>query len=140
RLNGVEINLQIPVNIAPAFRSFGKLNFSIAETLNLTQQNSIVFLEGKNVLNETTKTIWMNELISNNKASLTQLLIANQLTGKISDEELMKAFLSRFDAKSEVKYGFSQNDGFLNSYEQNFEYTNINKFTGSLKIRIRKDK
>lgn len=140
RLNGLDINPKDPVKLAPAFKSFKKLNLSVPETLILSQNNSSIILNGHNTLNESTKKAWMNELISNNRASLTQLLITNQLSGKISDEELMKEFLSRFDAKSEVKYGFAQNEGYLNSYEQNFEYTNINKFTGSIKISIRKEK
>jgi hypothetical protein len=140
RVNGLDINNQEPAKLAPAYKSFKKLNFSVPETLNLTYQNSIAILEGENTLSEPIKTAWANELISNQRNSLTQLLITNQLNNKLSEDELLRSFLLRFDAKSNVKYSFALNDGFLNTFEQNFEYTNINKFTGSLKINIRKER
>jgi hypothetical protein len=140
RVNGLDMNNQEPAKLAPAFKSFKKLNFSVPETLNLTHQNSMVILEGENTLSEPFKQAWVNEMITNQSSSITQLLITNQLNNKISEEELARSFLSRFDAKSEVKYSFALNEGFLNSFEQNFEYTNINKFTGSIKINIRKEK
>ena len=140
RLNGLDIHQQSNIKLTPAFKSFSKLNFSVPETLTFAQNNSLIILEGNNTLNESYKTAWVNELVSKNQTTLNELLITNQLSGKISEDELMRSFLNRFDAKSDVKYSFALNEGFLNSFEQNFEHTNINKYTGSIKINIRKEK